>query len=183
MCLGGTNTIAILISIPKSQLSSQTPKEWFLIINLQIDIWNNKKKKKKKSYKEVKICKSLFLNILWLFFSEAIIDSSSSYINVKISPILLLYNLNVLHLHASFYYQLSEYDAHGTWLSVGLAKNYSLGPGTWPFPIWVNNNIPFCKCKNCFCFSLGKRIQDLKNSMGISILHIKCFDWFTTHTT
>ena len=53
-------------------------------------------------------------------------------------------------------------------LSVGLAKNYSLGPGTWPFPIWVNNNIPFCKCKNCFCFSLGKKIQDLKNSMGIS---------------
>ena len=107
-------------------------------------------------------------HILWLFFSEAIIHSSSSYRNVKISPILLLYNFNVLHLHVSFYYHLSEYDAHGTWLSVGLAKNYSLGPGTWPFPIWVNNNIPFCKCKNCFCFSLGKKIQDLKNSMGIS---------------
>lgn len=59
-------------------------------------------------------------------------------------------------------------DAHGTWLSVGLAKNYNLGRGTWPFPVWVIDNIPFCKCKNCFVSLWEKKIQDLKNAMGIS---------------
>ena len=34
---------AILITIPESKLSSQTPKERFLKINLQIDIWHNQK--------------------------------------------------------------------------------------------------------------------------------------------